>query len=62
MGKKVLKKFNTSGFKKLKPGLVEYTFNPSTQEAEVGGVKCQAGLNIEFQDSQDDIKKTLCQK
>jgi hypothetical protein len=32
---------------KLSPGMVVYTYNPSTMEAEVGGsrVQCQHGLH-----------------
>jgi hypothetical protein len=33
-------------------GVVVHAFNPSTQEAEAGGVWGQPGLQSEFQDSQ----------
>ena len=39
-------------------------FNPSTREAEAGGflIRCQAGLQSEFQDSQGYIEKPCLEK
>jgi hypothetical protein len=36
---------------------VSQAFNPSTWEAEAGGFRGQPGLQSEFQDSQDYLKK-----
>jgi hypothetical protein len=41
---------------------VAHTFNPSTWEAEAGGVRGQPGLQSEFQDSQGYTEKPCLKK
>jgi hypothetical protein len=43
--------------KKKKLGVVAYSFNPSTRDAEAGRVQGQPGLQSEFQDSQGYTEK-----
>jgi hypothetical protein len=43
-------------------GVVAHSFNPSTQEAEVGGFRDQRGLQSEFQDNQDYTEKPCLEK
>jgi hypothetical protein len=47
---------------KIQPGVVAHTFNPSTREAEAGGVRGQPGLQSEFQDSQGYTEKPCLEK
>jgi hypothetical protein len=42
--------------------MVVYAFNPSTREAEAGGVRGQPGLQSEFQDSQGYTEKPCLKK
>jgi hypothetical protein len=48
----------------IQPGMVAQTFNPSTWEAEADGFlsSSPAGLQSEFQDSQDYTKKPCLEK
>jgi hypothetical protein len=42
--------------------VVAHAFNPSTWEAEAGGVQGQPGLQSEFQDSQGYTEKPYLEK